>query len=1108
MSALRASGFGNHLLPWPYGHGYRSVRGPSGQFGEVRVAKKNSSPPSPAPLHALLARAAETYKRALIGHQPGLTWDYVILTAANEHQAAGYRHEVALRSESSGPLGAFFPSSQQTIVVPDPPGFRAGSGGATFGVLRAIAAHQKSIGDKKPFDALRILLIHSGGASQRLPQFSPLGKIFTPLPLIRPDGQLMTLFDHLYLMMAVLPQRIGPGMLVAAGDVFLLFDATPMPTPSAGITALSIRVPAEMGQAHGVFKVEGERVKGKGERRPALPSPLSPFPSVSATMQKATLEQMRSAGVTDAHDRVLIDSGLLFFDSAATTALHKLAARYTPAWHLKTRHQIDLYSDVVPAALRDNLPLLSGDPILRKLQADLRTALNASPLYVYELPEASFQHLGTTLQFRDAMVGLDPSPAAKLFQQNTRFASESPLPASARVYQSVFTTPHIKIAAHVVIENCLLAAPLAIQRGSILSNLSYSASPNWKLDTGHRTLVVPPDTLVFGVPVEDRGLSLLVTVILGVHDDCKTDRTLCNIDLRHWLMLAGLAESDLWPTDASAQRSLWTAKLFRAIAIDSAAMESHLTDIAWMTNPRTLSNPVRQAWRKARRYSMADILELADAAAMARHRDTISGMLQAAQWIDAVESHTASSVQNTVNHFGPTGYQRLTEQLYLAATDASQPPLTRARLAWSLAEIESRPHFPKDAVKVPATPPKLQSLAFAAIAEAMSPPKLDTGHWTLRTRSPLTASAPVRLDLAGGWTDTPPYCLESGGAVVNVAVNLNDVEPIQSTFRPLDEPIVRLVSRDLGKTLIVTDPSRLRRPIEPGDPFALQIVALRLTGLAPAHDETSQRKWLARLQKKAHGSQSMGFELTTASNLPKGSGMGTSSILGATTLAVLRAAAGQDVSHASLFEQTLLLEQHLGTGGGWQDQVGGIVGGAKITETKPGVPQLLKVRKIPLTPAQLKALEDRLVVYFTGQQRLARNILREVMGRYLSREPGTMVLFNELKQSARACETALQRSDWLSFATEINRYWRIKRDLFPGSTTSAVDALFLELRPYYLGGGLAGAGGGGFAYFLCSDPDQAHRLRTELRRISTRPGSLGLTFAAAVNTTGIRITRG
>ncbi len=504
---------------------------------------------------------------------------------------------------------------------------------------------------------------------------------------------------------------------------------------------------------------------------------------------------------------------------------------------------------------------------------------------------------------------------------------------------------------------------------------------------------------------------------------------------------------------------------------------------------------------------MSDILELADASALAAHRDALSGMLQATEWIKAVTDHTAASVQNTINHFGPTGYQRLTDQLFSAAQNPTTPPLLRARLNWSLAEIQSRPHFPKQNINLPASPITLQKKSFDQIRDALSHTihslNIPLSSFIVHRSSLITAAAPVRLDLAGGWTDTPPYCLENGGAVVNIAINLNDVEPIQSNLRLLDQPLIRLVSRDLGKTLIISDPAKLRQTPEPGDPFALHIAALRLTGITPAPHETSQKKWLARLFRSTKNAQ--GFELATASNLPKGSGMGTSSILGATTLAVLRKAVGLDTRPASLFEQTLLLEQDLGTGGGWQDQVGGILGGAKITLTKPGIPQLLRVRKIPLSPTQIKSLEDRLVVYFTGQQRLARNILREVMGRYLSREPGTMVLFNELTHSAHACESALKKSDWLSLGMEINRYWRTKKELFPGSTTPAVDALFLELRPFYLGGGLAGAGGGGFAYFLCADSSQAHRLRTELARLSTRPGSLGLTFTAEINQRGLRV---
>ena len=938
------------------------------------------------------------------------------------------------------------------------------------------------------------MLIHSGGASQRLPQFSPLGKIFTPLPLVRPDGQLMTLFDHLYLMMAGLPPRLGPGMLVAAGDVFLLFDASAMTPPPAGVTALSMRTAAEMGEHHGVFGVKKMEV---GNRKL---EGAKAFPLVAGTMQKATVEQMRSAGVTDANDQVLIDSGMVFFDAAATTSLYQLAGKYTPAWHLKTRHQIDLYSDVVPAALGANAqPVLTADAALRKLQTDLRGALASSPLHVYELAQAHFQHLGTTRQFRDAMTGLDDSPACGLFQQNVRVASESALPKSARVYQSVFTTAKVKLAAHVVVENCLIEGAISVGSGSILSNLAV---------TGTANLELPAETLVYGVPIleSDQGAAV-ATVFIGVHDDPKTDRTICNIDLRHWLTSAGLSPDDIWDK-RDAKRVLWTARLFPATEARGSTFETPLAPVLWFANPAAVTPAERKAWKQARRYSMAQILEIADAAAMAAHRDSLSGMLQAAEWIGAVEGRTASSVQNSVNHFGATGYQRLTDQLFAASQDEAKSPLLRARLSWSLAEIEARPHFPREGVKLMATPQTLQKKAFENIRQAMDTEatggkNIPHSAFRIPHSTMLTAAAPVRLDFAGGWTDTPPYCLENGGAVVNLAINLNDVEPIQSVFQVLEEPIVRLVSRDLGKTLVIGEPSKLLRPFEAGDPFALHVAALRLTGILPRAGEHSQKAWLGRLMQAVKGGR--GFELSTASNLPKGSGMGTSSILGATALAVLRKAVGMETPAAALFEQTLLLEQHLGTGGGWQDQVGGILGGAKITETKPGIPQLLKVRKIPMTPGQVKALEDRLVVYFTGQQRLARNILREVMGRYLSREPGTMVLFNELTHAAYACESALKKSDWLSLGMEINRYWRTKKDLFPGSTTPAVDALFLELRPFYLGGCLAGAGGGGFAYFVCSDAGQAHRLRTELARLSMRPGSLGITFATDVYSTGLRV---
>jgi hypothetical protein len=154
--------------------------------------------------------------------------------------------------------------------------------------------------------ALRILVIHSGGASQRLPVYSPLGKIFAPLPLLRPDGQICTLFDHLYLTLAGLPPRLGPGMLIVAGDVFLVFDDRQVGTPNTAVTALTISVPAEMGLGHGVFVTDAH------ER-------------IQQTLQKAPVSVMRESGAVDQRGNVLIDTGLLFFDVESTVKLARLA---------------------------------------------------------------------------------------------------------------------------------------------------------------------------------------------------------------------------------------------------------------------------------------------------------------------------------------------------------------------------------------------------------------------------------------------------------------------------------------------------------------------------------------------------------------------------------------------------------------------------------------------------------------------------------------------------------------------------------------------------------------------------------------------------------------
>ena len=127
------------------------------------------------------------------------------------------------------------------------------------------------------------------------------------------------------------------------------------------------------------------------------------------------------------------------------------------------------------------------------------------------------------------------------------------------------------------------------------------------------------------------------------------------------------------------------------------------------------------------------------------------------------------------------------------------------------------------------------------------------------------------------------------------------------------------------------------------------------------------------------------------------------------------------------------------------------------------------------------------------------------MGRWLAREPAMQSLTRDLAEGAAGLRNALLKGRWNDAATHIARYWQIKKELYPGSTTPAIDLLFLETRDDYLAAGLAGAGGGGFAYFLCKHGRQADRLRDRLSEYSTRPGVTGSVYETRINHRGLLV---
>lgn len=307
---------------------------------------------------------------------------------------------------------------------------------------------------------------------------------------------------------------------------------------------------------------------------------------------------------------------------------------------------------------------------------------------------------------------------------------------------------------------------------------------------------------------------------------------------------------------------------------------------------------------------------------------------------------------------------------------------------------------------------------------------------------------PLRIDLAGGWSDTPPICNEVGGCVLNAAVELEGRRPVVAEVCRIGEREVRVESVDLGLSGILKSKREIFGPKDPGDWCALIKSALTVTN---------------------YDFKEGGLSIRIFADVPKGSGMGTSSILGAALVEALLTVRGSRPSVDETARLTLLLEKEMGTCGGWEDQAGGLYPGVKLISTKPGKDQILEVKC--LSPRAERAfsayLGRRAVLYFTGQKRMARNILRGVVGFY-HRDPEGIAsaIITSLKKDAASSFKALSKGDFSTFERHLNSYWMQKKALDPGSTNPDVESIVARIAPWTAAVSLAGAGGGGFLFAI------------------------------------------
>lgn len=314
----------------------------------------------------------------------------------------------------------------------------------------------------------------------------------------------------------------------------------------------------------------------------------------------------------------------------------------------------------------------------------------------------------------------------------------------------------------------------------------------------------------------------------------------------------------------------------------------------------------------------------------------------------------------------------------------------------------------------------------------------------------IRSRAPVRVDLAGGWTDVAEFAQPIPGAVVNAAVNLWTYVTLETC--PVEEGI-RIFSADFD--LFVT---------------ARDIKALEYDG------QLDLAKAAASLLNIRAG-----VSIQTRSEAPAGSGLGTSAAMGVALIGALGALRGRTFLDYEVAELASYIERaQLQIKGGKQDHYASAIGGLNFMEF---FGETVRTAKITIADATRLYLEKHMILVYTGKSRLSGDIHTQVWSAYQTRESHTVDAIEEMKRIARRTKDQLVAGDCEGVADLLTENWACQKALHPSVTNPELDGLFeLALRSGARGGKACGAGGGGCVLFL-AEPDREHTLRRAIEKL-------------------------
>lgn len=927
-------------------------------------------------------------------------FDIVILTASNEHQAEIFRSKLET---------ADLPAATEFVVIPDKNGERIGSGGATLSAVKYIKEKYGS------FKNIRAAVLHSGGDGKRIPNYSAMGKIFSPVPRLLPSGKPSTLFDEIMISIAGIPRRIQEGMLVMSGDVLLLFNPLQIDFCGNGAGAFAFKDNIKTAVNHGVYVQGGNN-------------------NVARFLHKMDEEHLRQAGAVNESDNVSIDTGAVLLAPDILESLYSMVdTREKEDLYINPVTRLSFYADFLyPLAENSTLEeYYSEKPegVFNDLLTDARTVL-WQKLRKYRLQQinispSKFIHFGTTEQVLKLMSGGYRDYSSLGWNGSVN----SCVPEDVSAYNSISDTGAV-IGNGTYLECSYIHGNSKTGKNCLISFA----------DVDNKTI---PDNVVLHC------LKLLdgrfVCRIYGIGDNPKEDR------------LFGIPFSEIGFINAG---SLWDAEIYPVCDSVSQAIDCALDLYARVTNNKDCSadysslemKSLKSGFNESDPYALNQWMNRMDELVRIREIEALIDSQSPLKDIDF------SAFDNRLTHLQQKWIDSRINEL-----DLSKP--AEFAKAVRLYRFTDFNNDIKDS--------KWINLISETVRNNVSIGNTFNKNHCVRNEA--TVSLPLRVNFGGGWSDTPPYCIENGGKVLNCAITIGDDYPVCVTIKRIPEKKIAFDSRDMNVSGEFTDIADLKDFGNPYDPFAIQKACLTVCGII-----TENTNSISDVLDKI-GS---GFEiLFEVKNVPKGSGLGTSSILSAACTKALLDFFDVDYTIDDLYDYVLAVEQIMSTGGGWQDQVGGLTPGLKLISSNAGVRQKVSVEYLELKEETKEELSERFCLVYTGQRRLARNILRDVIDRYLSNDPECVKAYNEIPRTALKMKSSLEDGDIDGFAELMNKHFEMSIKINPETTNTLIDYIFKTAEDLIDGRFVCGAGGGGFLQVILKKGVKKKDLSNRLKSV-------------------------